>query len=80
VPGYEVSKFHSKSGTRVIAEDEQDYDVGVDRMDEILEAIQAEVTEGPPTSKVETFFKLIEALEEPLHEYTEVTLPVSSPG
>jgi hypothetical protein len=30
----------------------------IDRMDEILEAIQAEVTEDPPTSKVEGFFKL----------------------
>jgi hypothetical protein len=46
----------------------------VDRMDEILEAIQAEVTENPPTTEVEAFFKLLKASEEPLHEYTEVTL------
>jgi hypothetical protein len=26
--GYEVWKFHGESGTRVIAEDEHDYDVG----------------------------------------------------
>jgi hypothetical protein len=40
VSGYEVWIFHGKSGTRVIAEDEYDYDVrDVDRMDEMLEAI-----------------------------------------
>jgi hypothetical protein len=41
VPGYEVWKFHGESGTRVIAEDEHDYDAGVDMIDEMLEAIQA---------------------------------------
>jgi hypothetical protein len=72
---YEVSTFHGESGTRVIAEDEHDCDVGdVDRMDEMLEAIQAEVIEDPPTAEVEAFFKLLKALEEPLHEHTEVTL------
>jgi hypothetical protein len=74
VPGYEVWKFHGESGTRVIAEDEHDYDAGVDRMNEMLEAIQAEVTEDPPTVEVEAFFKLLKASEEPLHEHTEVTL------
>jgi hypothetical protein len=28
--GYEVWKFHGKSDTRVVAEDEHDYDVGVE--------------------------------------------------
>jgi hypothetical protein len=74
-PGYEVWTFHSESGTRAIAEDEHDCGVGdVDRMDEMLEAIQAEVTEDPPTAEVEAFFKLLKALEDPLHEHTEVTL------
>jgi hypothetical protein len=45
-------------------------------MDEMLEAIQAEVTEDPPTVEVEAFFKLLKASEEPLHEHTEVTLLV----
>jgi hypothetical protein len=37
---YEVWTFHDESGTRVIAEDEHDCDVGgVDRMDENLKAI-----------------------------------------
>jgi hypothetical protein len=74
VPVYEVWKFHIESGTRVITEEEQDYDMGVDRMDKIPEAIQEEVTEDPPTMEVEVFFKLLKASEESLHEHTEVTL------
>jgi hypothetical protein len=46
----------------------------VDRMDEMLEAIQVEVTEDPPIAKVEAFFKLLKALEDSLHEHIEVTL------
>jgi hypothetical protein len=38
-----VWKFHDKSGTRVITEDEHDCDVGVHRMDDMLEAIQAKL-------------------------------------
>jgi hypothetical protein len=74
VPCYEVWKLHSESGTKVIAEDEHDYDAGdVDMMDEMLKAIHKEVTEDPPTMEVEAFFKLLKSLEEPLHEHTEVT-------
>jgi hypothetical protein len=43
-------------------------------MDEMLEAIQVEVTKDPPTTEVEAFFKLLKALEELLHEHTKVTL------
>jgi hypothetical protein len=75
VPGYEVWTFHGELDTRVIAEDEHDCDVGdADRMDEKLEAIQVEVTDDPPTTKVEAFFKLLKASEDSLHEHTEVTL------
>jgi hypothetical protein len=75
MPAYEVWKFHNESGSRVIVEDEHDCDVGdIDKMDEMLEAIQVEVTEDPPTMEVEAFFKLLKASEEPLHEHTEVTL------
>jgi hypothetical protein len=75
VPGYEVWTFHGESGTRVIAEDKHGCNVGnVYRMDEMLEAIQAEVTEDPPTVEVEAFFKLLKASEEPLYEHTVVTL------
>jgi hypothetical protein len=62
VPGYEVWTFHYESGTRVVAKDEHDCDVGdVDRMDTMLEAIQEEVTEDLPTTEVEAFFKLLKA-------------------
>jgi hypothetical protein len=75
MPGYDVWKFHDESSTIVVAEDEYDCDAGdIDRMDEMLETIQAEVTEDPPTTKVEAFFKLLKASEVPLHEHTEVTL------
>jgi hypothetical protein len=75
VAGYEVWTFHDESGSRVIAEDEHDCDMGdIDRMDEMLEAIQADVTEDPPIVEVEEFFKLLKASEDPLHEHTEVTL------
>jgi hypothetical protein len=43
-------------------------------MDEMLEAIRAEVTKDPPIAEVEAFFKLLKASEESLHEHTEVTL------
>jgi hypothetical protein len=39
-------------------------------MDGILEAIQTEVTDDPPTVEVEAFFRLLKASEEPLHEHT----------
>jgi hypothetical protein len=48
----------------------------IDRMDKMIEAIQAEVTEKPPIAEVEVFFKLLKASEEPLYEHTEVTLLV----
>jgi hypothetical protein len=53
VSDYEVWVFHGESGTRVVAEDEHDCDMeDIDRMDEMLEAIQAEVTEDPSTTEV----------------------------
>jgi hypothetical protein len=64
VPGYEVWTFHDESDTRVVVEDEHACDVwDIDRMDEMLEAIQTEVTEDPPTIEVEAFFKLLKASE-----------------
>jgi hypothetical protein len=53
---------------------EDDYSIGVDRMDEMLEAIQLEFTEDPLTMNVELFFKLLKYSEESLHERTEVIL------
>jgi hypothetical protein len=46
----------------------------VDKMDEMLEAIQAEVIEDSPTTEIDAFFKLFKASEKPLHEHTEVIL------
>jgi hypothetical protein len=74
VPGYEVWKFHSELGSRVISENEQDYDAGVDRMNEMLKSIQADVIKDSPIMEVKMFFKLLKASEELLHEHTEVTL------
>jgi hypothetical protein len=75
VAGYMVWTFHGELGTKVVAEDGHNCDVGdIDRMDEMLEAIQAEITEDPPIAEVEVFFKLLKASEEPLHEHTEMTL------
>jgi hypothetical protein len=63
MPGFEVWKFHGESGTTVIAEDEHDCDTeDIDRMDEMLEAIQAEVTEDPRTAELRhssSFSKLL---------------------
>jgi hypothetical protein len=36
--------------------------------------MQVEVTKDPPIVEVEVFFKLLKALEEPLHQHTKVTL------
>jgi hypothetical protein len=71
LPSYEVLTFHSESGTRIIAEDEHDCDMGdIYSMDEMHEVIQAEVTEDLPTVEVEAFFKLLKASKDPLHEHT----------
>jgi hypothetical protein len=40
----------------------------------MLKAMQAKVTEDPPTVEIEVFFKLLKALKESLYEHTEVTL------
>jgi hypothetical protein len=62
----EISQRYSRRGTRLRRR--------VDRMDEMLEPMQGEVTENPPTMEVAAFFKLLKASEEPLHEHTKVTL------
>ncbi|WVZ64235.1 hypothetical protein U9M48_013790 [Paspalum notatum var. saurae] len=75
---YETWSFHGEKETRVKTEGEADDDLAcVDRMDEMLEALQPEFglnSEDPPTKEFEEFFKLLQALEEPLHEHTKVSL------
>jgi hypothetical protein len=39
VLGYEVWRFYGELGTQAIEEEEEDYSIGFDRMDEMLEAI-----------------------------------------
>jgi hypothetical protein len=59
MPGSEVWTVHGQKATKEIDEEEQDYiDMGVDTMDEMLEDIQLEILEDPPTTEVEAFFKL----------------------
>jgi hypothetical protein len=72
---HELWRFHDESATQTIEEEEEDdYSTGVDRMDEMLIAIQPEFIEDHPTVEAESLFKILKALEEPLHEHTEVTL------
>ncbi|WVZ80130.1 hypothetical protein U9M48_027630 [Paspalum notatum var. saurae] len=65
MPHYETWSFHGEKETRVETEEEADDDsAGVDRMDEMLEALQPEFglnSEDPPTKEVEEFFKLLQA-------------------
>ncbi|WVZ94297.1 hypothetical protein U9M48_040203 [Paspalum notatum var. saurae] len=78
MPGYETWSFHGEKETRVETEVEADDDsAGVDRIDEMLEALQLEFglnSEDPPPKEVEEFFKLLQASEKPLHEHTKVSL------
>jgi hypothetical protein len=74
---YETWVLHSEKYTIVAAEESANDRAGADRMDEMFEAIRPEFdldTEDPPTPEVEEFFRLLKALEEPLHEHTKVTV------
>jgi hypothetical protein len=74
---YETWVFHGKKYTTVVAEESTNDRAGVDRMDEMLEAIRPEFdldTEDPPTPEVEEFFRLLKASEESLHEHTKVIM------
>jgi hypothetical protein len=67
---YEVWVHYNESVTQAIEEEEVDYSTRVDRMDEMLKAIQPELnldTKDPSTTEVEVFFKLLKVSEEPLH-------------
>jgi hypothetical protein len=60
-----------------MAEDEDDRS-GDDRMNEMLDAIRPELEtnhEDPPTLKVQKFFDMLRASEEPLHEHMTVSIP-----
>jgi hypothetical protein len=79
MPGYDVWMHHGEKihqRTTSMAEDEDDRS-GDDRMEEMLDAIRPELEtnrEDPPTSKVQKFFDMLRASEEPLHEHTTVSI------
>jgi hypothetical protein len=62
LPHYELWRFHGKLGHQAIEEEEDDDSTGVDRMDEILKAIQLEFIKDPPTTEVESFFQASQSL------------------
>jgi hypothetical protein len=77
ITDYETWVFHGERYTVVAVEESTNDWAGVDRMDKMLEAIQPEFniyTKNSPTPEVEEFFRLLKALEEPLHEHTKVTV------
>jgi hypothetical protein len=77
MPGYEVWMHHSESVHQTASEAEKDDRRGDDRMDEMLDAIRPEVEtnpEDPPTPKIQKFFSILRASEEPLHEHTIVSV------
>jgi hypothetical protein len=74
---YETWVFHREKYTPVAAEESANDRAGVNRMDEMLEAIWLEFdldTDDPPMPEVEDFFRLLKASEELLHEHTKVTV------
>jgi hypothetical protein len=69
--------FHNEIYTAVAAEVSSNDRVGIDRMDEMLEAIRPEFdldTEDPPMPEVDEFFRLLKALDELLHGHMKVTV------
>jgi hypothetical protein len=74
---YKTWVFHGEKYTIVTSEESANDRAGVDRMDEMLDAIQPEFdldTEDPPIPEVEELFRLLKASEEPLHKHTKVTM------
>jgi hypothetical protein len=78
MPHNEMWRFLGEYTTPATKEEEEDdYNTRVYRMDEMVEATQPEFTKDPPIVEVELFFKILKALEEPMHEQIEVTLLAS---
>jgi hypothetical protein len=74
---YEMWVLYGEKYTAVAPEESANDGAGVDRMDEMLEAIRPEFdlyTENPPTPEVEEFFRLLKTSEELLHGNTKVTV------
>jgi hypothetical protein len=79
MPNYEVWTHHGDTihqRTASLAEEEENRS-GVDRMDEMLDAIRPELEthpKDPPTPEVQKFFDMLRALEELLHELTTISV------
>jgi hypothetical protein len=74
---YEMWMFHGKQYNAVATEEDVNDQACIDRMDEMVEAIQTGFNlniEDPPTSEVEEFVRLLKALKKPLHDHVKVTL------
>jgi hypothetical protein len=78
MPSYEVWTHHGESLREAESQMvEVDDEVDGDRMDEMLEDLRVEfdhASEDPPAPEVLKFFELLKASEEPVHEYTEVSV------
>jgi hypothetical protein len=88
--GYEVWVHHIEDLPPRIVSEVQSYEEGdYDRMEEMLDDVRHELLpidsenprqpsdyEDPPTPKVQKFFELLKAAEEPSHEHTKVTVLV----
>jgi hypothetical protein len=77
IADYETWVFHGKKYTAVAVEESTNDRAGVDRMDEMFEAIRPEFdldTEDPPTPEVEEFFSVMKNSKESLHKNTKVAV------
>jgi hypothetical protein len=77
VPGYKVCYLHGESCLERAAHVEVDDGEDADRMDQMLEDLQPELTpdhHDSLTPEVHKFFDLLKASEEPLHGHTDVTV------
>jgi hypothetical protein len=77
VPGYKVWYLHGESRLERATKVEVDESEDVDRMDQMFEDLQPELApdhHDSPTPKVQKFFDLLKASEEPLHGHTNVTV------
>jgi hypothetical protein len=84
IPDYEVLMHHGESVRQTASVvEEEDNGRGDDRMDEMLDAIRPELEpnpEDPPTPKVQKFFDILRASEEPLYEHMTVSILDSVSG
>jgi hypothetical protein len=75
--GYEVWVHHGDSVHQIASVVEDDDSTSDDRVDAMLDAIRPELgtnPEDPPTPKVQKFFDILRASEQPLHKQTIVSI------